>query len=355
MIDWSQPMRRSYEYWIVNPYTWKDERRLTNVTGCSITRDLSAETIASGSIDTDEKLGECYVRAYLSVLQNGSKMKVPLATLLCQTPSKEYSRNRIKYSVTMYSPLLELKDHNPELGLTVEKGSNIMTMAHNLCSVQMRAPLEKVSDGSTLYSDYISNLNDTWLTFLIDLVSQADRQLMLDALGKVTFIKGESLNAMEPVWIYNDDNSSILHPDYKDKSDYYGVPNVVEVVYSNSDGYFFSRIENRDADSPISIQNRGREVMHRVTDPTFNGVPTQTMVDEYAKAVLLSDSTLKHTVTYTHAYCPVYINDCVILNHIKFGHSGVKALVTNQSIKCESDCSVTETAVYTETLWSGRG
>ena len=131
----------------------------------------------------------------------------------------------------------------------------------------------------------------------------------------------------------------------------YGLPNVVEVIYSTNSGYLYSKVVNDDANSPISTVNRGREVVYRVTDPDVIGNPTQEQMDEYAKQLLRNNSCLEYTVTYTHGYCPVRIGDCVLLNYRRAGIERIKAKVTSQTIKCEPGCPVSETAVFTTKLW----
>ena len=87
MVDWSASMQQSFEYYIVDPGTWKDTERIRTVKSCSITRDTSAETLGSASIDMTESVGECYNRAYLVTIQTGFKDKHPLGTFLVQTPT----------------------------------------------------------------------------------------------------------------------------------------------------------------------------------------------------------------------------------------------------------------------------
>ena len=87
MPDWSASMQQSFEYYIVDPGTWKESKRLDNVVSCSITRDLSVETLGSATIDVTNSVGECYIRAYLVTIQNGLRERHPLGTFLVQTPS----------------------------------------------------------------------------------------------------------------------------------------------------------------------------------------------------------------------------------------------------------------------------
>ena len=70
MIDWLASMQQSFEYYTVDPITWKDVKRLDCVKSSSINRDDSVETLGSASIDVTEFLDECYVRVYLVANQN---------------------------------------------------------------------------------------------------------------------------------------------------------------------------------------------------------------------------------------------------------------------------------------------
>ena len=70
MVDWSSSMQQTFEYYVVDPGTWKDVRLLDNVKSCTINRDATAETLGSATIDVTESVGECYIRVYLITIQN---------------------------------------------------------------------------------------------------------------------------------------------------------------------------------------------------------------------------------------------------------------------------------------------
>ena len=193
--------------------------------------------------------------------------------------------------------------------------------------------------------------NFSWISFLSDLIANAKFKFGLDEMGRILFLPEQDTASLQPVWTYDDSNSSILYPDFDMDHDLYGIPNVVEVLYSGESGYYYSRVENNDENSPISIKNRGREIIHRVTNPDISGNPTQDYIDQYATKLLRELSCLEYTISYTHGYCPVRIGDCVRLNYERAGITDVKAKVINQTIKCESGCPVTEKAVFTTNLW----
>ena len=133
--------------------------------------------------------------------------------------------------------------------------------------------------------------------------------------------------------------------------DLYGIPNVVEVLYSNGSGHYYSRVVNDDSNSPTSTVSRGREIVHRVMDPKIGGNPTEGHVQEYAERLLKQLSSIEYTITYKHGYCPVRLGDCVRFNYSKAGFNNIKARVISQTVKCEPGCPVTEKAVFTTKLW----
>ena len=351
MIDWTKSMSQTFEFFQVDPLTWKNIKPITTIESGTINRDESNETLGSATFTSGSELDECYVRTYLVVNQNGEKDRISLGTHLVQTPSIDFDGKRHSYQMDAYTPLIELKESPPPIGYSLLKDQEIMSLATNLCREVMRAPIVPTKSTDKLHSDFVSNLDDTWLTFISDLIANAKYQFGLDELGRVIFEPISDIASLQPVWTYTDDNSSILYPDITDERDLYGIPNVVEVVYSTNAGYLFSRVVNDDPNSPISTVNRGREIVHRDSNPSVSGTPDQAYIDNYATQLLRSLSCLEHTITYSHGYCPVRVGDCVILNYKSSGIVNIKAKVTSQSIKCKTGCSVEETAVYTTKLW----
>lgn len=351
MADWQSSMQQTFEYYIVDPGTWKDVRRIDDVKSCSITRDSDAPTLGSATINITESVGECYIRIYLITIQNGVREKHPLGTYLVQTPSSSFNGKVRDITMDAYTPLLELKENCPPIGYSILKDVNIMDMAFDLTDDYARAPVVKAGCDTTLFSDFVAETDDTWLTFLTDLIANAKYNFALDEMGRILFSPQQDTASLQPVWTYNDDNSSILYSELTMDHDLYGIPNVVEVVYSNGNEYYYSRAVNDDENSPISTVNRGREIIYRETDPSIIGDPTENQIDEYAKQLLRNLSALEYTITYKHGYCPVRLGDCVRFNYSRAGLTNIKAKVVSQTIECRPGCPVTEKAVFTTRLW----
>lgn len=354
MIDWSESMQQTFEYYEVDPNTWKDKKLLDFVKSSSINRDSGTETLGSASIDIDNTLGECYIRIYLVVIQNGVKEKIPLGIFLVQTPSSNFDGKVRTVSMDAYTPLLELKEKPTPLGYSLLKNENIIEQAYMIVRENCRAPVVKTESDKLLQSNFVANNGDTWLTFVRDLIAQAKFELQLDEEGKIMFAPKQTVDELQPVYTYNDDNSSILLPEVSLKHDIYGIPNVVEVVCSTGTEVYYAKVKNEDPNSPTSIQARGREIIYRDTSPNLPGFPTKEQIDEYAENLLKTLNSVEYQISYSHGYCPVRVGDCVRLNYTKAGLIGIKAKVISQNIKCDSGCTVSETAIFTKNLWKER-
>lgn len=352
MPDWTKPMQQSYEFYIVDPGTWKDSKRLTCITACTITRDSETETLGSATFQLTETIMESYIRVYLVTVQNGVKERHPLGTFLAQTPSSDFDGKVLNASVDAYTPLIELKEKQPPIGYFVELNKDTLTQAGNLSADHARAPVVLISnDTSKTKGNFVADTDDTWLSFISDLLSNEKYKFDLDEMGRILFKPDQELKTLQYVQTYNDDNSSILQPELTINQDIYGIPNVVEVVYSTGTTTYYSRVTNEDKNSITSIPNRGREIVHRVTEPTLVGASSQEEVDDYARQVLSDLSTIEATASYTHGYCPVRLGDCVRLNYTRAKMRNIKAKVISQSIECKPGCPVKEKAVFITKLW----
>lgn len=351
MTDWTKPMSQTYEYYVVDPGTWKDTDRLTTVKSCTVNRDASKDTLGSASMEITEDIGESYVRIYLVATQNKIKERVCLGTYLFQTSGSSYDGKLASQNVTGYTPLMELSEKYPPLGYYSAKDANIADEARILTRNNLRAPVVGTESSEKLYSDFVANTDDTWLTYLSDLLSNVKCHFELDELGRVLHAPDQLLAGMQPVWTYTDSNSSILYPDMSVDKDLYGVPNVVEVTYSSEYDVYYAKAVNDDPNSIVSTVQRGREIPKRITNPSFSGEPTQVMINEYAEQYLESVSTLTGTLSYKHGYCPVRIFDCIRFNYNRAGFRDIRAKVISQSISCEDGCPVEEKAAYSIKLW----
>lgn len=352
-IDWTKSMQQTYEFYTVDPVAWTNVKKIETITSGSITRSSEDELLENATFETTEALNECYVRVYMICIQNGIKYEpIPLGTFLVQSPETSYNGKITKISMSAYSPLIELRDSLPPYGYALKSGTSILGAATDILFNNCRAPNVSFNEGLELTDDFVADFdNDTWLSFLNDLLSSVGIGLGLDEMSRVILDPKQDALSLTPVWTYTDNNSSILYPDVSIEKDLYGIPNVVEVLFSSDTGYKLGRAVNKDKGSILSTVNRGREVVHRETNPEDLVNPTQAQINNYAEELLRSMSVLENTVTYSHGYCPVRVGDCVLLNYNRAGLINVKAKVISQSISLRPGAEVSETAVFTTRLW----
>lgn len=353
-IDWTKSMKQTFEFWEVDPKTWFDKGQITTIKSASITRDNEDETLQHASFEAVDLDLECYIRVYLVVTQDRQTYREPLGTFLVQTPSKSFDGKIHSTTLDAYSPLTEMKEKYPPIGYCMLEGQNIMSNISRITAEQCRAPV--VTDASSdavieIKNGYVANTDDNWLSFCSSLIKNSDHEYAITSRGEIYFKPVQDVASLQPRFTYSDDNSSILLPDIQVDRDLYGIPNVVEVVHSVSDRYYVTYCINDDPNSPISTVNRGREIVHRANSPDTLATGANEQIDAYAEQLLRNLSTLEYRVSYSHGYNGVEVGDCVRLNYIRAGLTNIKAKVTSQTIQCETGCTVSETAVFTNKLW----
>ena len=352
MPDWTRSMRQTFEYYEVDPNTWRDKARLRNVISSSIERNSEDETLGSASIECPDDLTDKYIRQYLVTEQDGHKERFALGTHLYQSPSMSFDGKKKSNSQTGYTSLIELKDDIPPIGFSVASGENILNFVSKKTAEVARAPVIPTEIDSVLGGAFVSDTNDTWLTFLTDLLAIPEYIFREEPTGEIGFSPVQKLSKMTPIWEFNDNNSSILYPDISVERDLYGVPNVVEVVLTPQTGTpLYSTAINDDPSSITSTVKRGRRIVYRETDPAISQTATQDQLNEYADNLLKQMSEIEYSITFSHGYCPVRLGDCVRLNYSRAGLMGVNAKIVSQSIKCEPGCKVDAKAIFTKKLW----
>ena len=346
-VDWTQDYAITYEFWLVDTGTWGDRRMLDTVTEESMDWDDAKLTLGSATLECAEELGEVYVRTYLVATQGTDTARECLGTFMVQTSDESFDGRAGSFTADAYTPLHEMSETMPEIGYTTPSDDLVLERGAKIARQHTRAPVANAPASTMRCGDFVANLDDSWLTYGSDLIAKERHRYMVGPRGDIYQQPIADEASMRPVHTFRDDAISILRPEVTGSSDLYGMPNVVEVIYGSK----VARAVNDDPDSPISTVRRGREVVHRITNPDLSDNPTEDEAMAYAVAELRNLSTRERTVVFSHGYVPnVWLGDCV---RIEYGRAGryVNAVIRKRSIECKTELVITETATYTERMW----
>ena len=350
MADWARGMKQTWTWVEVDPGTWQDIRVIDTVVSASIKRDAGSDLRESASIVLDsEMLGEIYVRAYIDIEQDGRSERVCVGTFLCQTPVLKSNGKTQELTVDAYSPLLELRDDRPPYGYT--STGKVSDRIAQIVEGASHAPF--VGYGSTSFPvPVVANEDDSWLSYSRALAAYSGCDVTCDEWGRVQMAPIISRASLRQTWEFTDSNSSILLPDVEETFDWYGLPNVCEVVWSEDTRSVVGRAENSSRMSAISTVRRGRRVVMRVDNPDeLKDGCTQVEADALARTLLEDASVVEREFVISHGFCPVKIGDCVRIAFARYGID-MLAQVRSQEIDCATGATMRSVCVSTERMWS---
>lgn len=361
-VSWHNSMQQTFSFYRVNPDSWRDlPDPITTVTKCDITRDSEDSTLCYATLTADDLEGEEYIRVYMDVTQDKAFHHIPLGTFLTQTNLSSFDGKLKGLDIDAFSPLIELKEANPPIGFFIPKNVQVSPYIKQMLNENCRAPLSANAElllnnnEYTLESDFVANSDETWLDYITALLNSVSLSLGLTELGEIDIVESETtIENKTPIWTFADDQDSILYPEINIDQDLFGIPNVIELILSDTNDAnarkFVSKNEN--INSPLSIQNRGRKIVERVYISEIIGVDN---IDTYYQmtcdSILDQRSTVDYTISYKHGFCPVKVGDVIEVKYNRSGFGTIKAKVASQSIECSAGCAVSETAIYTVNLW----
>lgn len=351
-FDWSGQMARSYEFYEVDPASWQDVRRLSDVKSASLTFDRGKDTFGNAEFTVTGGSGERYIRAYMVAEQGGERRREPMGTFLAQASSISYDGRSTTVPMEAYTPLMELDEDMPPVGYYVREGRDSMMAASDIVVSHCRAPSSFPESGTVLASPHAAELDETWLGVASSLAAKSGHYLSVDPMGRIVAVPDREPGAMAPSQVFGEDNSTVIR-DVTDDRDLYKVPNVYEAVLTTSDGAVHRAVARNDSpSSPTSTASRGRVILERDSSPEIaDGLgsdATDALLQRYARRRLAERAASEHSVTFSHAWMPhVRVGDCVYLDFPSIGVRS-RAVVEAQTIECSTGGRVSTTARFSE-------
>lgn len=325
-MKWSRGYSASYLLKTVDRVSWHDVDEMNFISG-SITRQTS-DLVESADLEMDEDPKEKWVRVYLRAQQNDEETTIPIFTGLTSSPQRKLDGKRSTYPVTCYSVLKPAKDILLKQGWYAPAGSNANTAAKLLTGP---APVIVEEKSPVLASSIVAGNEETNLSMAQKIVSAIGWQIQITGTGEIHIC---SYNTKSKA-VFSALDEDLLENSITIEDDWYSCPNVLRVV-QNGTSY---TVKDNNKNSPLSIQNRGREIWKQETDVSLNSGET---LSSYTVRRLKELQSSTRTVSYDRRYYPdIYVGDMITLHYPDVDIQG-DFFIKSQSIELGYNCKTSE-------------
>ena len=329
-MDWSKGFSAAYVMQEVDPATWRDTGVIQS-TGGTIKRELTGKR---ESADVDCKgieIGvERWVRIYLETQQDGASARTALFTGLATSPADEYEGNARSNTLSCYSVLKPCEDVALPLGWYAPQNANGAEVIRQLLLVTP-APVFVEPDAPTLSDHIIAESNENHLTMIDKILTAIDWRIQIDGDGTI-HVEPKPLG---PVASFDPLENDMIETKVKVSADLYSCPN----VYRATSGDVTGIARDEDPDSPLSIQNRGREVWKSESGVNL---ASNESIAQYARRMLKQAQQVKRAASYTRRYMPnVRPSDLIRMGYPAQGLTGVY-VVQSQTVALEYGAATDE-------------
>ena len=329
-MDWSKGFSAAYTMQTVDPAPWRDTG-VIQITGGTIKRELTGKR---ESADVDCKgieIGvERWVRIYLETQQDGASARTALFTGLATSPADEYEGNARSNTLSCYSVLKPCEDVALPLGWYAPQNANGAEVIRQLLSVTP-APVFVESDAPRLSDHIIAESNENHLTMIDKILTAIDWRIQIDGDGTIHV----EPKPLEAVASFDPLENDMIETKVKVSADLYSCPN----VYRATSGDVTGIARDEDPDSPLSIQNRGREVWKSESGVNL---ASNESIAQYARRMLKQAQQVKRAASYTRRYMPnVRPSDLIRMGYPAQGLTGVY-VVQSQTVALEYGAATDE-------------
>ena len=335
LVNWSRGYTAKYYMTVLDKKTMRDTKRV-ELKGGSIKRTLD-NLRQSADLDCDgfDIQGEEYIRVWLDVEQKGSVGHTPLFTGLAMAPSSSYSGYKKTNTLECYSVLKIAEDMLLPRGWYAPVESNGALIVKDLLSV-IGVPIIQPEDIEVDPLPYaiVAETRENRLSMSDKILDAMNWVLRLNGDGSINIAPATYESRLRIDAIENDIIENQIDITY----DWYNAPNVLRCVMDMS--YAEARDENPD--SPLSIQNRGREVWYEEDNVVL---ATSETLSSYTARRLEELQRSSMNIAYTRRYWPDIIpGDVITIGYPRCGVNG-KFLITDQSIELGGSARTSEEVV----------
>ena len=338
-MNWSKGYSTRHYISIVDPETWKDIERIEISSGSINRKDDSL--LESADLTCEYTLGqttferERWVRIYADIRQDEDNYHGSLFTGLVSSPSRNIDGTFMQNRVQCYSVLKPADDVLLPRGWYASAHTDATKIIKELLSVSP-APIQIESVTGELAETIIAEENETNLSMAWKILDLMNWRIRIDGNGYM-YITSYPMITNDLVKFDSLKNDS-LETNISVNYDWFDCPNVFRAVYNTA----IAIAKDEDPESPLSIQNRGREVWMEEKDCKLQ---TNESIAMYAKRRLKEEQNVAYELSYNRRFHPdVNIHDIIQLNYPAQNITGYFT-INQQTISLGYSISVSETAM----------
>lgn len=303
-MNWNKGMSLSLYANKVNKNTWTDLERFEIISGSISNSDSNLRASADLECKDYNQDREEYIRIYMDCRQDGSSAHIPIFTGLATSPDRDINGKVFTNGLQCYSVLKPAQDVLLQRGWYAPAGvpgTNIIKTLFNI----LPAPIEIEPNAPALTQAIIAEDGESNLSMVEKILNVINWRINLKGDGTILICpKATTVSAnFDPI------NNDSIQPEITEVYDWYECPNVFRAVKDDLSAI----ARDNNADSFLSIQNRGREVWKEETNCNLN---EQESIADYAMRRLKEEQEILKTVTYTRRFMPdLYVGDLINLNY----------------------------------------
>ena len=331
-MDWSKGYSASFYVKEVDPVTWRD-KGLINITGGMIKRTLTGlRNSASFNCQTDLGGIEKWIRIYMDTQQEGDYGHEALFTGIAASPKRSAYASRNERTPDCYSVLKPAADVLLTRGWYALAGASSGDILKSLLSVSP-APVVVAENAPALTTTIIAEDSETHLSMVDKILEAINWRIDIAGDGTINVLP----YSINPVQTFDPTSFDVIEVPITIVEDWYSAPNVYMAISDDMTG--IAR-DDRD-DSPLSVQNRGREVWMKESGVTLSENET---IAEYATRQLKAAQRVRKQASYDRRFMPhVRVGDVINLHYPAQGLDGLY-LVSSQSVRLGYNARTSETA-----------
>ena len=332
-MDWTKGFTAEYYAAVVDAETWRDTDRIEITSGTVAKTDEGLRGSADIGCVSYDHGQERWIRIWLNARQNEDAEHVALFTGLACSPERRINGQLISSNVQLYSVLKPADDILLPLGWYAPAGTSGAVLIKTLLEATP-APVVVADFTPLIMENIVAESGETHSTMLDKVLAAINWRLRISGDGTIY----AEPKAEEASGRYDSLDNDAVQPEIDVEYDWFSAPNVFRAI-SGDDS---ETVYDNSLASPLSTENRGREVWKEDSSCTLNDGES---LYDYARRRLKEEQQVAFIAKYTRRFNPDLLpGDIVALNYPAQDLTG-NYLITSQSLTLKAGCPVSEEVV----------